>query len=82
MIIPPQPLGTLVSGQDMLIIFGVIFWLVIIFTTVRALRKQFGIRKQVPSPEERLKKLDQLKKGSLITDQEYDQQRKRIISEV
>ena len=80
--IPLPPLGTLVSGQDMLMILGVIFWLAIIFTTVRALKKQFISRKKIASPEERLQKLDQLKNGNLITDQEYAGQRKRIISEV
>lgn len=57
------------------------FWIVVISTAVRFVRKFTG-RKQETSPEARLKKLDQLKNGSLITDQEYTEQRKRIISEV
>jgi hypothetical protein len=74
-----------VGGPDLLIILLLAFIILGIFAIIRVVR--FMARPKSTSlmsstPEERLRKLESMRSSGTITDNEYQEQRRRILSEV
>ncbi len=71
-------------GPDMMIIAGLEFVavIVVIFFVVRFFNRRGTSQQTGNPPEARLGKLDALRRNGLVTNEEYEQQRRRILTEL
>jgi hypothetical protein len=87
MISTPSPanLALLAGHRFLAIVFAFAFWAIVVFVLMLLaihLSRNKSLSRPTLSVEERLLKLDQLRKGGSITDAEFAEQRRRILSEV
>ena len=71
-------------GPDMIIIVGLQFVavIVVIFLLVRYLTRRGTAQQTGNQPEARLGKLDAMHRNGLLSNEEYEQQRRRILTEI